>query len=230
MFGNNWSWSEITLSALQELWSGLILFIPRLISALLVIIIGWILGSVIGRIIRGILARLKFDRIFEKGGWQEALEKAEIKVKPSGFIGEIGKWIVFIVFLVSGIKILFAGYGIEFGFLDRFVAWLPNLIVSVVIFIVAAVIADVLGKIIQASVIKSGIGYAKFIGTTTRWAIYVLATLMILRQLGVTPSIIDTIVMGLVGTFMLAFGLAFGLGGKEAAGKIIEDLRKKISE
>jgi len=224
------TWAEITFSALSELWHGVILFVPKLIASLFVIIVGWILGSIIGKIIKEILARLKFDSIFEKGGWQEALEKAEIKTKPSGFIGEIGKWIIFIVFLISGIKILFLGYEIELRFLDQIVAWLPNLIVAVVIFIVAVIVADILGKIIQASVSKSGISYGKFLGAATRWAIYILAGLMILRQLGVTPSIIDTIVMGLVGTFMLAFGLAFGLGGKETAAKIIEDIRKKISE
>jgi len=223
------TWTEITFSALSDLWHGIILFVPRIIAALFVLLIGWILGSIVGKIIKEILSRLKFDLIFEKGGWQETLEKAEIKTKPSGFIGEIGKWIIFIVFLISGIKILFLGYGLELRFLDQIVAWLPNLIVGVVIFIVAAIAADILGKIIQASVSKTGIGYAKLLGAGTRWAIYVLAGLMILRQLGVTPSIIDAIVMGLVGTFMLSFGLAFGLGGKEVAAKIIEDLRKKIS-
>ena len=228
MVGENWT--DITLSALSELWHGIILFIPRLIASLFVIIIGWIAGAIVGKIVREVLSKLKFDLIFEKLGWQETLEKAEIKTKPSGFIGEIGKWIIFIVFLISGIKILFSGYQVELKFLDQIVSWLPNLIVAVVIFIVAVVLADILGKIIQASVSKSGIGYSKFLGTATRWTIYILAGLMILRQLGVTPSIIDAIVMGLVGTFVLAFGLAFGLGGKETAAKIIEDIRKKISE
>lgn len=224
------TWTDTTLNALQDLWRGFILFIPRLIGAIVVFLIGWFLANIIGRVISEILARIKFNSIFERAGWQETLEKAEIKTKPSEFIGTIGKWIVAIVFLVSAIKILLADYSFRLEFLDKIVNWLPNLIVAVVIFVIAAIVADILGKIIQASVRKTGVGYAKMLGIGSRWAIYILAGLMILRQLGVTPTIIDTIVMGLVGGFMLVFGLAFGLGGKEIASKILEELRKKISE
>lgn len=224
------TWTEITLAALQELWMGFILFIPRLIGTTVIFLIGWFLANIIGRVISEILRRIKFNSIFERAGWQDTLEKAEIKTKPSEFIGAIGKWIVAIVFLVSAIKILFADHHFRLEFLDKIVNWLPNLIVAVVIFVIASIVADILGKIIQASVRRTGLGYARMLGMGTRWAIYILAGLMILRQLGVTPTIIDIIVMGLVGSFMLAFGLAFGLGGKEVASKILEDLRKEITE
>ena len=103
--------------------------------------------------------------------------------------------------------------------------WGPN-----PIFVVAVILADILEKIVRAGVRKIEIGYAEFLGAAVRWAIYVFAGLAILLQLGVTPTIINTLVIGFVGMITLALGLAFGLGGKEAAAKLIEKIGEKISE
>lgn len=223
------SWLDITGQTLISLWEGILLFIPRVLAALVVVIIGWILGKIVYRMVSEILTRIKFNKIFEKAGWLEALEKAEIKTTPAQFVGEVGKWVILIVFLVSALKVLFVGYSLDLSFLDKIVAWLPNLIVAVIIFVVATIVADVLGKIIRVSLEKSAIATGKFIANGVKWAIYILAGLMILRQLGVTPTIIDLIVTGFVGTFMLAFGIAFGLGGKEIAAEILKELKKKFS-
>ena len=222
------TWTEITISALQGLWQGFIFFIPRLFGSIILFVIGWLLASGLGGFIARILTWLKFNKIFERTGWQEALEKAELKVNPSQFIGGICKWILVIVFLVTAVRILFLGYAIELAFLDEIIRWLPNLVVAIAIFIVAVIIADILGKIVQASVGKAEIRYTQFLGAGVRWAIYILAGLMILRQLGVTPTIIDSIVFGFVGMFALAFGLAFGLGGKDVAAEILQELKKKL--
>lgn len=223
------SWIEVTQQALISVWEEVLLFLPRLLAALVVFIIGWILAKMVYKVVSEILTRIKFDKIFEKAGWLDALEKAEIKTKPAEFVGEICKWIILIVFLVSALKVLFVGYILDLGFLDKIVGWLPNLVVAVIIFVVATIIADILGKVIRVSLEKSAIAYSKLIGNGVKWAIYILAGLMILRQLGVTPTIIDLIVTGFIGTFMLAFGIAFGLGGKEIAAEILRELKKKIS-
>jgi small-conductance mechanosensitive channel len=107
---------------------------------------------------------------------------------------------------------------------------LPNVIVAVAIFVVAIVVADVLEKLIKASVKKMEVGYAGFFGALVKGAVYTFATLAILLQLGVTPQIVNALIFGLIGTISLALGLAFGLGGKDAAAEFIEEIRKKISE
>ena len=82
-------WYEITFGALLNLWQGFINFVPKLIGAVVIFIIGWLISVGIGRLVAEILRKLKFNRLFEKGGIRTALEKAEIKVDPSGFIGAI---------------------------------------------------------------------------------------------------------------------------------------------
>ncbi|MBZ9571908.1 hypothetical protein KJA15_01035 [Patescibacteria group bacterium] len=218
----------ITYQALLDLWKGVLSFIPNLLAAIVVLIIGWLIAEAIGRLIARILIQLRLNKLFEKADWREALEKADIKVNPAEFIGAICKWILVIVVLSITVEIL--GLKTFAILLNELVAWLPNLVVAIVIFVVAVIVADLLNKIIRASVKKIGVKYAGFLGMAVRWAIYIFAGLAILLQLGVAPSLINALVMSFLGMIALALGLAFGLGGKEAAARLIEDLREKISE
>lgn len=221
-------WTTITLEALQTAWQGFLLFLPRLIGAVVVLIIGWFIAEGVGRLVAEVLKKLKFDRVFEKTNWKEALEKADLKVSVSEFLGQICKWILVIVFLLASVEILGLTQFAEF--LRRILLWLPNLIVTVAIFVVAVVVAEILEKVIKAWAKRMEVSYAGLLGTLVKGAIYVFTTLAILSQLGVTPTIINALIFGLVATLSLALGLSFGLGGKESAAKLLEDLRKKVSE
>ena len=221
-------WTTVTIQALQKVWQGFLSFIPNLIGAIIVFIIGYFIALGIGKLMTGILTRLRFNKIFERAGWKEALEKAELRVNPSEFVGAIFKWILVIVFLLIVVEIL--GFSQFAGVLNKLISWLPNLIVAIAIFVVAVIVADILDKVIRASVQKIGVKYVGALGGMVRWAIYVFAGLAILVQLGVAQSLINVLITAVFGMLALAFGLAFGLGGKDAAAKIIEDLRRKISE
>jgi len=221
-------WTAITIQALQNAWQGFLNFIPNLIGAIIVFIIGYFIALGIGKIVAGILTRLRFNKIFEITGWRGALEKAELRVNPSEFVGAIFKWILVIVFLLIAVEIL--GLSQFAGVLNKLISWLPNLIVAILIFVVAVIVADILDKIIRASVQKIGVKYVGILGGMVRWAIYIFAGLVILVQLGVAQALINTLITAVFGMIALAFGLAFGLGGKDVAAKIIEDLRRKISE
>jgi len=221
-------WYSITLQAFQNTWQGFLNFIPNLIGAIVVFVVGWFVAVGVGKLVAGILNRLKLDKLFERTGWREALEKAELKVYPSEFIGAIFKWILVIVFLLIAVEIL--GLPQFAVLLNKLISWLPNLVVAIAIFVVAIILADILDKVIRASIQKIGVKYVGALGAICRWAIYIFAILAILAQLGVAQTLINALITAFLGMITLAFGLAFGLGGKEAAAKIIEDLRKKISE
>jgi hypothetical protein len=137
------------------------------------------------------------------------------------------KWILAATFLSASIKILDMT---QFdAFLDKVVSWLPNLVVATAIFVVGVVLADVVEKIIRVWVKRIGISYSDLIGAIARGAIYILAALAILDQLGVASTLVNTLIIGLVATLSLALGLAFGLGGRDAAAKAIEDIKRKLS-
>jgi len=217
-----------TLDSLSLAFDSIIKFLPRFLGALIIFIVGWFIALFIGKIVAEILKKIKLDRAFERTNWTEALEKAEIKISPSHFIGEIFKWITVIVFLMASVEAL--GFYQFSEFLGEIVGWLPNLIVAIVIFIVAVISADILEKITKASTKKMGVSFSGLLGGIVKGGIYIFAGLAILLQLGVMPEIIRAIVYGAVFAISLGLGLAFGLGGKEAASKLIEDIKDKFSE
>jgi len=222
------NWIVITLDSLQQLWQSFLLFTPRIIGALIVIIIGWFVAMLIGKIVAEILRRIKFDTLFEKGVWKQALTKAEWKIDPSGFIGAIVKWVLFIVFLKAAVEILGL---LQFAiFMGDIVKWLPNLVVAAAIFVVAVIVSDYLPKIIRAGAEGVKIRYSNIIETIVKWAIWIFAILAILIQLGIAEELFMTLFTGFVAFLVIAGGLAFGLGGKDTAADILEDLRKKLKE
>lgn len=220
------NWYLITLQALQNLWQGFLNFIPALIGAAVVFIVGWFISIGIGRLITEILKKLRFNRIFEKGVWKEALEKAEFKVDAAGFIGVIFKWVLVIVFLMAAVEIL--GLTEFAGFLNNILGYLPNVLVAAFIFVAAVIIADLFEKVVRAAVESIRIGYGHLVGVIVRWSIWIFAILAILIQLKITPALIQILFTGLVALIVIAGGIAFGLGGKEVATEILRDLHRKL--
>ena len=221
-------WSLITMQALQGAWEEMLLFLPNLIAAIIIFILGWFIAIWIGKLIAQILNKLKFDSVFEKTGWREALSNADVKVNPSSFIGAICKWILVVVFLMIVTDIM--GWVAFAGLLAKIIAWMPNLLVAIIILVVAIIIADIVEKLVKVSTKKMGISSVNFLGSVVKGALYVFAGLAVLLQLGVTPEIVKVLIMGFVGTLTLALGLSFGLGGKDAAARLIEDMKKRVSD
>jgi len=219
-------WSSITIEAFQNLWRSFLAFIPQIVGALLVFILGWLISSWVGKIIAAILKKLRFDSIFKHTKWENALEKADFGMTISDFIGAVIKWVLVIVFLLVSAEILNLSQFADF--LRAIVIWLPNLLVAAAIFIVAAVMADFSEKLVEVVVGKMDVSSHRFLGSIVKWAIWLFAFLAILSQLGVASEIIETLVQGCVALFVISTGLAFGLGGKDVAKEILEGLKNKL--
>jgi len=219
-------WSLVTWEALQSLWQGFLSFVPKLIIAIIVFIIGWFIAIAIGKLVAVILERIKFNRLFEKGAWKAALEKAELKVNPSEFIGAIFKWVLIIVFLQVAVGIL--GWVQFAALLDRVIGYLPNVIVAALIFVVAVIVADIVEKIVVAAAEGARFAYTHLAGAIVKWAIWIFAILAILRQLIIAPELVNILFSALVYGVVAVLVLAFGLGGKEVAAELLADLRKKL--
>lgn len=226
------AYSDWSLTLIQPFIQQFIGFIGRLILALIIFIIGYLVSVGIGRIISEILKSVKFNKLFDKDGWKKALQRANVEVNPSEFIGAIFKWVFVIVSLLIAVDVLnltaFA------GFLTSVLNYLPNVIVAVLVFVVAIVISDIVEKIVRVSVERLKIGYGYLAASIVKWAIWIFAIFLILGQLlpnnALVVTLYSAIVYGIVGALALGIGLAIGLGGKDTAGKIISDMYKKIEE
>ena len=220
------------LSVVQPFLQQLIAFIANLVVAIVVFIIGYLISVGIGKLVAEILKSIRFNKLFEKEGWRKALQRANVDVNPSEFIGAIFKWSFVIVSLLVAVDVLkltaFA------GFLTQVLNYVPNVIVAVLVFVVAIVISDIVEKIVRATVERLKVGYGFLAASIVKWAIWIFTFFLILGQLLPNNALIVTlytgIVYGIVGALALGVGLAIGLGGKDTAAKIISDMHKKIEE
>jgi len=221
-------WYNFTFQSLLSFWQGILKVVPMVIGALIVFIIGWFVSVGVGRIIVEVLKKAGFNKLFEKGSWKEAMSKAEIKVDPSEFIGAICKWILVLVFLLAAVEILnLTQFAI---FLTSILKFIPNIVVAVLIFVVAVVLADFVEKLIRVSVESVKVGYGQLAGAIGKWSLWIFAILAILLQLKIAPFLLQTLFTGFVALFAIAGGIAFGLGGKDVASEILQYIKKKVKE
>jgi len=220
------TWAQITTYALQNLWQGFLTFIPTLIGAIIVFIIGWFISVGIGKLVAEVLIRIKFNKLFEKTGWKQALEKAELKVNAAEFIGAIAKWVLVIVFLLAAVEIL--GFVQFAAFLKSILAYLPNVIVATLILVVTVILVDIVEKVVRTAVEGVKVGYGHLVSVMIKWSIWIFAVLAILHQLGIARPFMETLFTGFVAMLVISLGIAFGLGGKDVAAEILQDLKKKL--
>ena len=222
-------WSDTLIMSFQNLWGGVIGFAPKLIIAIIVFVIGLLVASIIGRFVDKIISSLRVDSAFKSVGVDEMLHKGGFTLNSGHFIGGLVKWFLVIVFLVASLEIL--GLSQVTDFLKNVVlGYLPNVIVAALILVVAAFIAHAMQRIVVGSAKVAGAPSTHFLGGLTKWSIWAFAILAALYQLGIAGAFAQTLFTGFVAMVAIAGGLAFGLGGRDAASKYIEHLRKDIGD
>ncbi len=222
------TWGVGLGESFQTIGTGVAAFIPKIVVALIIFIAGWVVGAVLGRVVSQIIKSLKVDKVLQGAGAEDILSRAGFRLNSGAFLGGLVKWFVIIVFLVASLDVL----GLEQVnvFLGQVVlGYLPQVIVAVLILLIGAVLADSMQKIVIGSAKAAEIKTANFLGGVTRWSIWIFVILIALSQLGIASQFMFTLFTGFVAMLALAGGLAFGFGGRDAAEKYIEKLRRDIA-
>lgn len=220
-------WSTVLTESFQELWGGVIGFLPNLVVAIVIFVAGWIIGALIGKLVAQVIRAIKVDSALRSAGVEDAVGRAGFRLDSGAFLGALVKWFIIIVFLVAALDVL--GLNQVTMFLQQVVLiYLPNVIVAVLILLVAAVIAEAVQNIVVGSAKAANISRAHFLGAIAKWAIWIFAILAALYQLGVAPVFLQTLFTGIAVAISLALGLSFGLGGQDAAKRFLENLRSDM--
>lgn len=206
-------------------------FLFQILGAFLVFLIGLIVSKIVGKIVREFLNKIRLNQVMKRLGWKEAFTKVDIKLDIVRFFGEVAKWMILIIFLMMSFEI--GGLSQFSQFLGRIVVdYFPNILIASLIFIATLFLVDFTYRVFLVTAKKKDkkteLTYSRFFGVGLRRIIWVLAGLAILYQLKVVPNLILSIFIAILGLIVLALGLAFGLGGKEIAKKILEEWKKKL--
>lgn len=214
--------------SLLGLWYGFISFVPGLLLAIILFLIGWAVASVIGKAVHQLITAIKVDKLFESAGVEEVMNRMGMKLSVGKFFGVLVKWFIIIVFLMASLQIV--GLTQVNDFLRSAVLYyLPKVVIASIVLILATIIADAMKKLVQASARAANIGSANMLGSITSYAIWIFAIIIALSELGIATYFMQVLFVGLIVMFAIAGGLAFGLGGKEAAARAIEKISKDMS-
>lgn len=222
------TWGEVFTGSLQSLWFGFVSFVPNLIIAIIIFIIGWVIASLVGKAVDQVITALKIDNLFKSAGADELMQKAGMKLNVGGFVGAVVKWFIIVVFLMTSLEIL--GLTQVNDFLRESVLYyLPQVIIAALVLVIASVLARAMKRIVSASAKAANVHSANLLGTVANYAIWIFAFIIVLSELGIAATFMQILFSGLVAMLAIAGGLAFGLGGKENAGRTLNKISDEIA-
>lgn len=211
---------SILTDPLKDFFLRLSAFLPNLFSSLIIFVLGFIVGWLFKRIIVKVAMLLKADHFCSKIGLTEACIKVGIKGLPSRLLGRICNWIIIIVFTIIALYALKVP-AIE-NLLERFILYLPNIFIAVLLIIIGYLLGNFLGRTILIAAVNAGLRFAGFMARGVKILIFVFAFAMALEQLGIGRNMVLVAFTILFSGIVLALALAFGLGGKDIAKDYLE--------
>ena len=212
--------------SLQNGLDSLLGFVPNLIGFLVILIVGYIVAKIVKGVITKLFQKLGLDKALHSGTLGEQVEKVSPDASPSKLIGSIGFWLIFIFVLSAAIGAL--KIPAVTSFMNQVLAYLPNVIAAVVIFALAGAIAGAVAALVAKTMGDTPTG--KIVGTVVPVLVMAIATFMILDQLNIAPAIVTITYAALLGSAALGMALAFGLGGRDVAKRMLEDAYDKGQE
>lgn len=215
------SLSQSFLSSIESLFNKVLGYIPNLLGALVILIVGLIIASMLGKLAKKLAKLTRIDSIAKKIGLSEELSRFGINLSFAQIIGKTVKWFFVIATLIAVVDVL--NINQLTVFLEKLVLYLPNVIVAIIILAVGLII----GKILKNSAHKALGTFsmneksAILLSNIAKWSVFSFALMAALVQLGVAVNLIQILFTGFIFMLSIAGGLAFGLGGREHAAKIL---------
>lgn len=222
------TWGEFLVASFQNLSLQILSVLPNLLISLIIFIVGWVVAMVVGGWVAQLLKAVRLDAALNSIGVGELINKAGYRLNSGVFLGRFVQAFIVIIFLITALDVLHLTQ-INLFLYEVVLNYIPNVIVAILMLLLAAVIADFLQKLVVASAKAADVVYAELLGGLTRWAVWIFAILAALNQLNIAAVFAQTLFTGLVAMLAIAGGLAFGLGGQQAAARYIEKLREDIS-
>lgn len=210
---------QAIINAFGNALSSVFTFIPHLVGFLLIALVGWLVGMGVDKLVAGLLRKVGFDRLSNRIGLTQMEQRIGWKIDSSRILGRVAFWFIFLIFLIPAADAL--GVPTITSTLNLILNYLPNVFVAILAILLGAILGSVTGDIVRGSAQAAHLGNARLTGNIVRWAIIGFACLIALEQLQIAPTLITILFAAVMGALALAFGLSFGLGGREQANHLL---------
>jgi hypothetical protein len=221
------SYTEILQGPLLELWETIIDFLPNLVGAILVFLIGIIVAHILRRVVVKMVTVLRIDELAKRLEITGQFDRVGLRLNIAGLLGWIVKWFFIIIALIAATDIL--GWDQVTDYLQQVVLFIPNVIIAVIILLTGILLGNFVQNVVKSAVEAAKLASADFLSGVAKWSILIFTFMAALVQLSIAPELIRVLFTGLVAMLALAGGLAFGLGGKDYANSFLSRLKKDIS-
>ncbi len=219
------NWQELFTEPVREMSTKILSFIPNLLVALVILIVGWIIARVIRALVERVLRVARFDILTERAGINQALQQGQITTNPSGIVGKLFYWIVVLLALVMAIDAL--GLTVATQLLNELLFYIPNVIAAVFILTLGFFFGGLVRGFVQTLVGGVRAVNPETIGKVAQAAVIIFAVAASLEQLRIATTIITNAFTLLFGALALGLALAFGLGCKDMVKGWVEGLTRK---
>ena len=193
-------------------------FVPGLIGAIIILLIGLFVGRLVAALVTKGLRAVHFDQIADRAEIDEFLANAGVRMDAAAVVGELAKWFIYLIFFQMAASVL--GFPQLTQILNQIVAFIPRVVVAIVILLVGALAANLLAGLVRGSLGTAQVGNATLLSNVARYGVLAFAVVAALSQLDIAPATVTTLGMALIGAVALGLALAFGLGARDAAGNI----------
>ena len=216
---------DVFLASVTSFWTQLAGFVPQLLAAMVLLILGWLVAKVVRTGMVKLLRALQFDRLSERSGIEAFLKQGQLTVSLSGLLAGLVYWLIILIVIVTVSNSL--GLHLVAELFNRVVLYIPNVIVAILILVLGAILARFINRLIFAYLNNIGLEGALTISTLSEYAVLVFVFFVALEQLEIGRQLITAAFIIGFGAVGLALALAFGLGGRDWAAGVLERMSNK---
>lgn len=213
---------DIIVASLTSFWRQLASFVPQLIAAVVLLLLGWLLARLARSGIMRLLTMLKFDRATEKSGLEAFMKHADLDVSVASVIGSLVYWLIILVMIVTVANSL--GLQMVADLFNKVVLYIPNVIVAILVLVFGTILARFINRLVFAWLNNMEFDGALTVSTFSEYAMMVFVFFMAMEQLQIANELLTAAFIIGFGAIGLAFAIAFGLGARDWAAKVVEQL------
>ncbi len=224
---NNLTYQETVWQALQALYAKIVSFLPNLVAAVVVLIIGWLLAIFLSKLVSKVLEAIKIDVLGDQLGMQTLSGKVGRKLSLAKLGAWLVKWFFFLATFIAAADILGLSDVSKFLYSDV-LSYAGNVVMAMAILLLGLLAANFFAGIVNSAVKASGWQYAGSLGAMTKWAILIFTVIAVLSQLQIATAFIQDLFRAVIAMLAIAGGIAFGLGGKDHANKVLDHIEGEL--
>ncbi|MDM0032245.1 small-conductance mechanosensitive ion channel [Variovorax sp. J22P271] len=212
-------WSDAAMASLAGALALFFAAIPRVLGFAVIIVLGWIVASLLEKLIRGLLHAVKFEMLAREAGFAGFVQRMGMQTDSSGFLALISKWFIRLIVMVVAFDAL--GLPAVSSVLRQLLLWLPNLVVALVVLVIGGLLANAASSLVRGATSEAGFDNPDTLAKVASIAIWCFAIVIAVNQIGIAETLVNTLFMVVVGSAGLAAAIAFGWGGHGVAEEIV---------